>query len=432
MDEERFLEVLSNQNLGEATGRVRSIVGLRISADVPLARLGDVVSIERKGQPPLEAEIVGFTDQRATLLPLGDAAGVGPDDTLRVHQRPLTMHVSDALLGRVLDGLGRPVDAGPAIEGHAQELPGRPLPALSRPKSGAALPLGIRAIDGLCTLAEGQRVGLFAGPGLGKSTLLQQIAQHTAADVVVLCLVGERGREVADFVAALPLATRARSVIVQATSDAPPLLRLKSAQSALTAAEHFADQGKRVLLLMDSLTRFARAARDVGLSAGEVPVRRGYPASVFALLPRLIERAGMRPGGGSITALYSVLVEGDGVEDPIADELRGLLDGHITLRADLAARGHYPAVDVLHSLSRLMPRVVNETQHRQAAELRSLLAVHEESRDLLTMGAVKPGMNPQLDRALQRMPQIEAFLRQPLATHAELGDTLARLATLLA
>jgi FliI/YscN family ATPase len=272
-------------------------------------------------------------------------------------------------------------------------------------------------------------VGLFAGAGLGKSTLLQQIIRHTAADVVVLCLTGERGREVADFIDSLPEATRARSVVVCATSDAPALLRVKAAEVAATLAEAFADEGKRVLLLMDSLSRFARAAREVGLAAGELPARRGYPPSVFAALPRLLERAGMRPHG-SVTAIYSVLVEGDDMEDPIADELRGLLDGHILLRRDLAARGHYPAIDVLHSLSRLMPKVAGPAHMRAAAVLREQLAQYEASRDLIELGAYKAGSNPKLDKVLDRLDDVLRFLRQEVDEHVTLDDSVSALLAL--
>jgi FliI/YscN family ATPase len=388
--------------------------------------VGELCEIERAGRPPLLAEVVGFREHSARLLPLGRADGLGPDDVVRPLEHELTVTVGDALLGRVLDGLGRPIDGGPVLEGLQRSAHAKPPPALSRTRITAPFATGVRAIDGLLTLGMGQRVGLVAGSGVGKSTLLAQIARQADADVFVACLVGERGRELADFVE-LGGAARSRGVIVCATADEPPLVRMKSALVATAIAEHFRDRGKRVLLLVDSITRFARAAREVGLAAGEPPVRRGYPASVLAVLPELLERAGTSEHG-AITALYTVLVEGDETtEDPIADELRGTLDGHIVLSRHLAARGHYPAIDVPLSLSRLMQSVAT-AGHRVAAEtVRAHIALYEEKRTLIALGAYVAGSDKRLDRAIARISQIEAFVRQDAQSIAGFSDTISAL-----
>jgi ATP synthase in type III secretion protein N len=394
------------------TGRLRSVVGLCLRADVPDVRLGELCEIARRDDAPLLAEVVGFDAQGVTLLPLGEATGLAPDDAITPLRKALSVTFSDGLLGRVLDGLGRPIDGGAAIRGAERAVVAAAPEALRRKTIDTPLPLGVRALDALCTIGEGQRVGLFAAAGVGKSTLLGQIARHSAADVCVVCLVGERGREVVEFLdEQLGEAGRARSVLVCATSDAPALVRMKCPLVATTIAEGFRDQGKRVLLVMDSVTRFARAARDVGLSTGELPVRRGFPPSVFAALPNLLERAG-RTERGSITALYTVLVEGDDHDEPIADELRGLLDGHVTLSRALASRGRYPAIDVPRSLSRAFPKLASPEHARAAAELRAALANYEDKRDLVLLGAYRAGSDALLDATLARLPALEAFLSQ--------------------
>ncbi|MGD8861386.1 MAG: FliI/YscN family ATPase [Myxococcales bacterium] len=412
------------------TGRLRSVTGLTIEADVPGVRLGELCRIERGGEPLL-VEVVGFREQVATLLPYGPADGLAADDPVHPTGERLEVTTGESLLGRVLDGLGRPVDGGPALSGPSREVVAPAPPPLARRPIEQPLPLGVRGLDAFVTLGEGQRIGLFSGSGVGKSTLLGQIARGADADVFVVCLVGERGREVKDFLEhCLGEAGRARGVVVCATSDSPPLTRMRCAHVATSIAEGFREQGKRVLLLMDSVTRFARAARDVGLAAGEAPARRGYPPSVLSALPGLIERAGT-DAGGSITAVYTVLVEGDDdLDDPIADELRGLLDGHIVLSRSLAARGHYPAIDVPRSLSRLMPRLAS-AEHRQAADaVRALVALHEQKRDLITLGAYQRGSDPRLDAAIAAMPDIERFLRQQQHEHADFEDTLTFLKAL--
>ncbi|MEZ4336231.1 MAG: FliI/YscN family ATPase [Sandaracinaceae bacterium] len=429
LDLERALDAIAESDALGVTGKVRAIVGLAIRASVPGVRIGDVVAIERRDRAPLLAEVVGFELDDATLLPLGDARGVGPDDLVRPTGRPLAIRAGDDLLGRVVDGLGQPIDGGPELTGALWPVM-RPAPApLERARIEQPLITGVRAVDGLMTLGEGQRVGLFAGSGVGKSVLLGRIARHADADVVVVGLVGERGREVRDFVEdCLGPEGLARAVVVVATSDAPALLRLRSAWVATAIAEHFRDRGQRVLLLMDSVTRFARAAREVGLSAGEPPARRGYPPSVFAALPRLLERTGTS-AKGTITGIYTVLVEGGDLDEPVADETRGILDGHVVLDRELAARGRWPAIDPLRSLSRVMDRVTDPEHLAAARVLREHLSIYEAKRDLVLLGAYERGQDRRLDAALARIDAIEAFLGQD-ATPSSLEATRAALAAL--
>ena len=409
-------------------GRVTRLAGPVIEAAAAGLRLGEAVEISAPGRDPLGAEVVGLREDRAVLMPLGDPAGIGLDSEVAGMGRPFAVRAGEALLGRILDGLGRPLDGRPLPPGLEEWPVDRPAPApLSRRRISLPMPLGIRAIDGLATLGEGQRMGLFAGSGVGKSVLLGQIARNARAELSVICLVGERGREVREFVEdALGPAGLARSVVVAATSDAPALVRLKAAHVATALAEWFAERDRRVLLMLDSLTRYARAQREVGLGAGEPPARQGYPASVFAALPRLVERAGQRERG-SITAVYTVLVAGGDLEEPIADEVRGLLDGHVVLDRRIAEAGRFPAVDPLASLSRVMPTVAEGRHRAAAARLRALLAAHERHRDLLAVGAYRRGSDPETDAALDRLPAIEAFLAQG-ADEAEPFDAmLARL-----
>jgi type III secretion protein N (ATPase) len=394
-------------------GRVTAVTGLVVEAAVPEARLGEVVEIRRPGGAPLLAEVVGIREARAVLLPLGEPSAIGLDADVLALGRPLAVRVGDGLRGRVLDGLGRPLDGRPLPAGLEEWPVDAPAPApLARRSISRPMPLGIRAIDGLLTVGEGQRVGLFAGSGVGKSTLLGQIARGSRCDVVVVGLVGERGREVGEFVdKCLGPEGLGRSVVVAATSDAPALLRLKAAHVATSIAEWFASRGRSVMLLLDSVTRYARALREVGLAAGEPPARQGYPPSVFQALPRLLERAGMRERG-SITAIYTVLVAGGDMEEPIADEVRGILDGHVVLERRLAAAGRFPAIDVLQSVSRVMPAVTTGEHRNAAARLRELLAAWERNRDLIALGAYRPGADADTDAAIARMPAIEGFLRQ--------------------
>ncbi|MBK7580007.1 MAG: FliI/YscN family ATPase [Myxococcales bacterium] len=410
-------------------GRVRAVTGLSVRLALPGARVGDVVVLKRRGSP-LSAEIVGFDAGEAVAIPLGELTGVGVDDPVESTGAPLSVGTGPGLLGRVLDGLGRAADGQPLPPGLVSVPVDRaPPPALGRRPVTEPMATGVRAIDGLMTLGVGQRVGLFAGSGVGKSTLLGAIARGTTADVVVVALVGERGREVGDFLEhSLGEAGRRRSVVVVATSDAPALERLRAVQVATAVAESFRDAGKSVMLLVDSVTRVARAQREVGLAAGEPPARRGYPPSVFALLPRLLERSG-QSDKGAITAIYTVLVEGGDMDEPIADEVRGILDGHIVMDRRIAARGHYPAIDAVQSLSRVMDAVV-EREHLEAArKVRALVGVYEDKRDLITLGAYAKGSDPRVDRAIAALPEIERFLCQD-SQPSSWGDTLDSLGKL--
>jgi type III secretion protein N (ATPase) len=410
-----------------ASGRVTAVTGLSLRFAMPGVRIGDVVHVRRRGEP-LACEVVGFDGGEAIAMPLGALVGVGPDDGVESSGGPLLVHVSERLLGRVVDGLGRPFDGGVPIEGELVAVDRDPPGALGRRPVARPLATGVRVVDGLLTLGEGQRVGLFAGSGVGKSTLLGTIARGAQADVVVVALVGERGREVGEFLErSLGPRGRKKSVVVVATSDVAALERLRAAQVATAYAEHFRDRGARVLLLVDSVTRFARAQREVGLAAGEPPVRRGYPPSVFAMLPRLLERSG-QSAIGSITAIYAVLVEGGDMDEPIADEVRGILDGHVVLDRAVAARGRYPAVDVTTSLSRVMDSIATPEHKEAARRLRELVARYEGKRDLIALGAYTKGSDKELDEAIARMPQVEAFLRQDPSEHSPLETTVAALA----
>lgn len=431
MDLTRLRERLAATPSLRPVGRVIGVVGLTVRLALPGARLGDVAIVRRQGQPLL-VEVVGFEGALVIAVALGELSGVGPEDPVESTGGGLTVGVGAGLLGRVLDGLGRPIDGAPEPPDLKQvSVRASPPNALSRPAIDQVLHTGVRSIDGLCTLGVGQRVGLFAGSGVGKSTLLGAIARGASVDVVVVALVGERGREVVEFLDhALGPQGRSRSVVVVATSDACALERLRAAEVATAIAESFRDQGQNVMLLVDSITRVARAQREIGLAAGEPPARRGYPPSVFALLPRLLERTG-RAALGSITALYTVLVEGEDMDEPIADEVRGILDGHIVLSRALAARGHYPAIDVVQSLSRVMPQVTDAEHQAAAARVRQAIALYEEKRDLVVLGAYTKGSDPALDRAIAGRPRMEAFLMQNAATLEALATTRAALGRLV-
>lgn len=416
------------------SGRVVELTGLAVRAALGAVRRGELCLVARAGAPPLPAEVVGFRGGEAVLLPLGETRGLALGAAVTPTGRPLSVGAGRALLGRVLDGLGRPIDGRPAPAGLVPWAVERPAPRpLTRRRVSAPLGLGVRALDALLTAGEGQRLGLFAGAGVGKSTLLGQIARGTAAEAVVVGLVGERGREVREFVeGALGPEGLARSVVVAATSDAPALVRLQAAHVATALAEWFAEvEGRRVLLLLDSLTRYARAQREVGLAAGEPPARQGYPPSVFAALPRLLERAGQRERG-AVTAVYTVLVAGGDLEEPIADEVRGILDGHVVLDRGLAACGRFPAVDVLQSVSRVMPEVVSARHRALAARARRLLAALDRQRDLLALGAYQAGSDPEADEALRRQAALERLLAQEAAEVTTLAEAVAALEAALA
>jgi flagellum-specific ATP synthase len=418
MDIRQQLEALMPTRL---VGSVARTVGMTVSAAGFPAPVGALAEIQRQPGPPLAAEVIGFRDNLTLLYPYGDPVGVRQGHRVRLARTCRWLRVGGELLGRVVDAQGQAVDGLPQpclpdrVPFHRQ-----PPPACDRPPIDAALSTGIRAIDGLLTCGKGQRMGIFAGSGVGKSVTLGMMARYTAADVIVIGLIGERGREVNEFIQRdMGPEGRAKSVLVVATSDAPALVRVHAASTATAIAEYFRDQGKDVLLVMDSVTRFALAQREIGLAAGEPPTTRGFPPSVFALLPRLVERAGRSPQG-SITAFYSVLVEADDPNEPIADALRGLLDGHIWLSRKLTSRGHYPSIDILESLSRLMPEVADD-EHRQAAQtIRELLAVHRDHEDLISIGAYRSGSNPMVDLAVQMQEPINAFLRQAVKDRSTL------------
>jgi flagellum-specific ATP synthase len=426
------VERLTREALLSPRGKVVKVVGLVIEATAPAAAVGDLCHVGRARGGGVLAEVVGFRDGRLLLMPLGEMDGVAPGAPVVALGAPLSLRVGAGLLGRVLDALGRPVDGrGSLPTTETVSTRGAPPDPLTRRRIAEPLGTGIRALDGLLTLGLGQRLGIFAGSGVGKSTLLGMIARRTEAEVIVIGLVGERGREVREFIERdLGAAGRARSVLVIATSDAPPQIRRQAAHTAMAVAEWFRDQGRRVLLMMDSLTRFAMAQREIGLATGEPPSTRGYTPSVFAQLARLCERCGTCPGPGAVTGLFTVLVEGDDHNEPVADAARSILDGHVVLARSLAERGHYPAIDVLASVSRCMADVASPEHARSAQALRALLAAHQEVAPLLALGAYRAGAVPEADRAIALWPRLEAFLRQGPEDTSTLAETVAALTAL--
>ncbi len=420
LDFDRLHSALADVSLLDCQGTVIRVAGSTVESNGPVVGLGEICGIHiRDGRRAL-SEVVGFHDDRLILLPLEHIGGISPGDPVTARTSPRHIFLSDAVLGRVLNGLGEPIDEkGPLEKGHRQPLDVASPPPLSRERITESLPLGIRAIDGLLTCAKGQRVGIFAGSGVGKSVLLGDIAVSSAADVNVVALIGERGREVREFLEEnLGADGLARSVVVVATSDTPPIQRVKAAFVAATIAEYFRDQAKDVLFMMDSLTRFAQAQREIGLAAGEPPATKGYCPSVFSLMPRLIERLGSA-AVGSITGMLTVLVENDDMGDPVADSARSLLDGHIVLSRKLAERGHYPAVDILQSISRLMTTVA-EVGHKEAAlKLKEIYATYADAEDLINIGAFAPGSNRRIDGAMALIDRIRQFLIQPTGNRAD-------------
>ncbi len=404
------------------TGRVEQTLGQTAAVAGLPAPIGAVVEIERGADNPVLAQVIGFRDSLTVIYPLSDLTGVRRGQRVRLARSVSWLPVGPELLGRVIDSSGQVIDGHPAPALSQRTLIDRTPPlATQRPRIDTALSTGIRAIDALLTCGCGQRMGIFSGSGVGKSVLLGMLARHTAAPVVVVALVGERGREVNDFLERdLGPHGLAKAVVVVATSDEPAVNRVRAAYTATAVAEYFRDQGQDVLLLMDSLTRFAQAQREIGLAAGEPPATRGYPPSVFALLPKLVERAG-RSATGSITAFYSVLVEADDPNEPIGDAVRGLLDGHTWLSRKLASRGHYPAIDVLASLSRLMHDISPDDQLVAAGALRELVSVYREHEDLIALGAHRPGVNAELDRAIAAHDAINRFLRQGIDESSDLA-----------
>ena len=423
---------LAQLPLVKINGRVAQVVGLVAESQGPDVRVGDLCRIcFRDGSHGLDAEVVGFRDDRVLLMPLGDLREVGPGCDVISTNHPLEVGVGEALLGRILDGLGEPMDdGGPLAAADFYPLYAEPPHPLRRQMVERPLSVGVRVVDGMLTLGTGQRIGIFAGSGVGKSTLLGMMARYTTADVNVISLVGERGREVREFIERdLGPEGLARSVLIIATSDQPPLIRLKAALTATAVAEYFRDQGRNVLLMMDSVTRVARAQREIGLAIGEPPATRGYTPSVFEMLPRLLERAGAGERG-SITGIYTVLVEGDDMNEPVADTVRGVLDGHIVLSRKIASRNFYPAVSVLESVSRVMPAIVSPEHLAAAGRIRDLLATYAESEDLINIGAYKAGSNARVDWALSHLDSVRSFLEQRVDESSSFEETDRRMLAL--
>ncbi len=432
IDLSKYSDALNRLETMEHGGRVVKIVGLTVESNGPTTKIGDVCRIyPDQGDAYIEAEVVGFKDQRVLLMPFGKMDGVGLGSRVISTGSAFQVPVGRGLIGRVLDALGNPIDnLGPVQADCVYPADREPPGPFERERIREVLPLGIRAIDGLLTIGRGQRVGIFAGSGVGKSTLMGMIARNTEADINVITLVGERGREVKDFLEKdLGPEGLKRSVLVVATSDQPALLRLKSAMAGTAIAEYFRDQGYNVLLLMDSLTRFAMAQREIGMAVGEPPISRGFPPSVYAILPKLLERTGTSQKG-SITALYTVLVEGDDMNEPIADTVRGILDGHIVLSRNLAAANHYPAIEVLSSVSRVMTDIVTEEHREKAGFVKNKMAVYQEARDLINIGAYKSGSNPEIDSAIALNGDITAFLRQSVEESVHFDEVMNRLESL--
>jgi flagellum-specific ATP synthase len=412
LDLSRFENRLAQVDPITEFGIVEKVVASTIESNGPNVNMGCVCWLENQGRR-IPVEVVGFTDGKVIAMPLGKIDGVRQGDILQASGRTASIGMSEQLQGRILDGLGRPIDDSPLpLVLHPQDLYAEPANPLTRDPIRKPLQTGVRAIDGLLTCGLGQRIGIFGGSGVGKSTLLGMIARYTSADINVIALIGERGRELREFIENdLGPEGLKRSVVIVSTSDQPALVRIRAAFAATAAAEYFRDRGYNVMLMMDSVTRFAMAQREVGLAAGEPPSSKGYTPSVFSLLPKLLERSG-KFSKGSITAFYTVLVEGDDMNDPIADSVRSILDGHIVLDRELASRGHYPCIDVLSSVSRLMSHLVRPELKNAAYEIRDLMATYKKSEDLINIGAYKRGSNPRIDTAIDRSPAINAFLKQ--------------------
>ncbi len=428
IDFHKYYSALDGVRLMSCQGSVVRVSGATVESTGPVIGLGELCGIHLRDGRRVLAEVVGFRDDHLILLPLEHIEGISPGATVTARTTPRHIRLSEAALGRVLNGLGEPIDGkGPIVGDDECPLDVSSPPPLSREKISEPLALGIRSIDGVLTCGRGQRVGIFAGSGVGKSVLLGDIAVSSDAAVNVVALIGERGREVREFLEEnVGPEGLARSVVVVATSDTPPIQRVKAAFIAVTIAEYFRDRTQNVLFMMDSLTRFAQAQREIGLAAGEPPATKGYCPSVFSLMPRLIERLGCSEGG-SITGILTVLVENDDLTDPVADSARSLLDGHIVLSRRLADRGHYPAVDILQSISRLMPAVVSDEHRRAAQKLREIYAIYADAEDLINIGAFAPGSNRRIDGAIGLIDRINEFLIQPVRQKTSFPETVQQL-----
>lgn len=430
---DHYLQLIRRKDLLKMNGRVTKVIGLVIESNGPHASIGDVCIVKSKEDVELSlCEVVGFRENKVLSMVLGEAEKISPGCEIISTGHPLSARVGPALLGRVIDGLGNPIDGkGPILASEERSIYNAPPNPLERTRIAKPIATGIRSIDALRTLGKGQRVGIFAGSGVGKSVTMGMIARNTSADVNVICLVGERGREVGEFIEReLGPEGLKRSVVIVATSDKAALIRIKSVFIATTIAEYFRDRGMDVMLMMDSITRLAMSQREVGLAIGEPPTTKGYTPSVFAMLPKVLERAGTA-GKGSITGLYTVLVEGDDMNDPIADTVRSILDGHIVLSRRLAAGGHYPAVDVLGSVSRVFTSVTAEEHRASVQRFLDTMATYAEAEDLINIGAYAKGSNPRIDEAVRRIEAYRKFLRQKESEHCPLEESIARLASVV-
>ncbi len=413
MDFSRFMTAIDRADLVRVVGKVVQVVGLVVEAQVQGVFVGELCRIEVSDTHSIRCEVVGFKEEKVLLMPLGPMAGIRPGSRIFATGAPIQVKVGMGLLGRVLNGLGEPMDNKGELEyDTVYNIDNDPPDPVMRPRITTVMKTGVRAIDGILTVGNGQRIGIFAGSGVGKSTLMGMLARNCSADINVISLVGERGREVKDFIEeSLGEEGLKRSVVVCATSDVPPLIRLKGAMIGTAIAEYFRDQGKNVLFMMDSVTRFAMAQREIGLATGEPPTTKGYTPSVFAMLPRLMERAGTSEKG-SITAIYTVLVDGGDMDEPVADAARGILDGHMVLSRDLAAKNHYPCIDIGQSVSRLFSAIASDKHKKAAGQLREALAKYTEAEDLINIGAYVKGSNPKIDYAVEKIDSINGFLRQ--------------------
>lgn len=412
LDFEKY-EGLLEQNFTKELGKVTKVVGLTIESAGPASKLNDLCIITSKdGKQKVSAEVVGFRDNRILLMPFDSVGGIGIGATVENTGKPFQVYVGPELLGQVLDGLGQPMNGNPLVLANTYPVECEPPDPMKRKLISEVLPLGVKSVDGLLTIGKGQRIGIFAGSGVGKSTLLGMFARNTKADINVIALIGERGREVREFIERdLGEEGMRRSVVIVATSDKPALIRNKAAKTATAVAEYFRDQGKDVLLMMDSLTRFSMAQREIGLATGEPPVTRGYPPSVYSEMPKLLERAGTAERG-SITGLYTVLVDGDDFNEPITDTARSILDGHIMLSRKLGHKNHYPAIDVLQSISRVMSSIASSEHKAVAGKLKNVLATYQEAEDLINIGAYKSGSNEEIDYAVSKIKAVNEFLCQ--------------------
>lgn len=426
-----YRTAVANSDPVKIKGKIAKLTGLMIEATCPVMSHGDLCSIEMQGgHQRVPAEVVGIKDKRVQIMPLGSLSGIAAGDLINPAGEPLSVPVGMGLLGRIIDGLGNPIDnRGELVYSTKYPVLCQPPCPMSRQRISTPIGSGIRAIDGLLTFGKGQRMGIFAGSGVGKSMLLGMIAKYSAADVNVIALIGERGRELRDFIeTSLGPEGLRRSVVIVATSDQPALIRLKGAFLAHSVAEFFRDQGCDVMLMLDSITRFAMAQREIGLSVGEPPASKGYTPSVFSLLPTLLERSGPGTNGnGSITGLYTVLVESDDFNEPISDAVRAILDGHIILSREIASSGHYPAIDVLDSLSRLFTEIVPPDQIKAAIKLREVIATYKKAEDLINIGAYARGSNPAIDFSISMIDKVNQYLKQNYNTHTSLKDNQSQL-----